>query len=127
MLGYTHDDRILHSERCIEIYQEFLEGMKRTNTLTISRNWKNLFEEEEEEKPYTVEIEIPVACWNLIKNDWFYIAEKVQFEIFQNSVYSEGEILDQCRINRVIDTVEEFLDRITTKKEIFAFCTEPIE
>lgn len=128
MLGYTHSDRILHSEKCIEIYQEFLEGMKRTNTLTISRNWKNLYEEEEEEeKPYTIEIEIPVECWNLIKNDWFYIAEKVQFEIFQNSVFSEGEIIDTGRVNRVIDAVEEFLEHITTKKEIFDFCTEPIE
>ena len=121
MLQRTHDSRSLHLGKCIEIYTEFLLGMKRVRTLNISRNWDDLKPEilEEMEKPFTVELEISIDRWNLLKANWFYIAEKVQFEVFQNSFYGGTKTLDIYRVNQVVEDIEEMIDSMERRSHVF--------
>ncbi len=122
MLQRTHDNKQLNLKKCIEIYTEFLQGMKRVNTLNISRNWKDLKSdiEEENEEPLTVTIDIPLEIWPLLKSNWFYIAEKVQFEIFKNSnIAGDTNTIDMSRVNRIVEDIEEMILDIYTKKDVF--------
>ena len=121
MLQRTNDSRTLHLGKCIEIYTEFLLGMKRVRTLNISRNWKDLKPEilEEMEEPFTVELEIPTYFWPLLKSNWFYIAEKVQFEVFQNSFYGGTKTFDMHRVNQVVADIEDMILEIWDSKDVF--------
>jgi hypothetical protein len=121
MLQRTHDNTQLNLKKCIEIYTQFLQGMKRVNTLNISRNWKDLKSdiEEETDEPLFFELEIPIEIWPLIKSNWFYIAEKVQFEIFKNSNIAGGSTIDIIRANQIIEDIEEMILGIYTKKDVF--------
>ena len=58
--------------------------------------------------------------WPLLKSNWFYIAEKVQFEIFQNSnIAGDTNTIDMSRVNRIVEDIEEMILDIYTKKDVF--------
>ena len=127
MLQKRHDGRKLGLDKAKEIYTEFLEGMKRVRTLDVSKNWNDLFEDTEaKEDPMKIVIEIPVDKWQLIKNDWVLIAEKIQFEVFQNSNLASGQP-DQMRINKIIEEAEEFIDNLERRKDIMWFLQTQFE
>lgn len=121
MLQKRHDGRKLGLEKATEIYSEFLAGMKRVRTLDVSRNWDDLFEDTEaEEEQVKISIEIPTDKWQLIKNDWVLIAEKIQFEIFENSYLASGQP-DTLRINEIIGEAEDFIDNLERRRDIVWF------
>lgn len=119
MLQKRHDERTLHFSKAEEIYREFLSGMKKVRTLDVSRNWDDLFidTEIEENELQQYQIEIPIDRWQLLKSDWVLIAEKVQFEIFQNSFLAGGSI-DHIRINQILEDVENMIENLERRKDI---------
>ena len=127
ILQERHDGRKLGLKKAVEIYTDFLQGMKRVRTLDVSRNWDELFMDtaaEEDQQIYM--IEIPTDKWQLIKTDWVLIAEKVQFEIFQNSRLASGQP-DILRINTIIGEAEEFIDNLERRKDIIWFLQTQFE
>jgi len=121
MLQERHDGRKLGLKKATEIYTEFLTGMKRVRTLDVSRNWDDLFEDTEaEEEQVKISIEVPTDKWQLIKEDWVLIAEKIQFEIFQNSTLASGQP-DTLRINEIIGEAEDFIDNLERRRDIVWF------
>ena len=122
MVQQTNYHKKWKRKECIEIWTEWLEGRKRVKTLNISRNWNDLKSdiEEENEEPLTVAIEIPIEIWPLLKSNWFYIAEKVQFEVFKNSnIAGSTDSMDMTRVNRIVEDIEEMILGIYTKKDVF--------
>lgn len=102
------------------IYREFLQGMKRMNTLTFSRNWKDLFEIEEAEKPYNIDFEIPTTyAWAALKPLMYQVAEKLRMEIFENSFIPSDKTSTEIKreIDNCIDTrvrnllLKKYLDK----------------
>lgn len=102
-----------------KIYREFLEGMKRMNTLTFSRNWKDLYQIEETEKPYNIDFEIPLENWQPLKPLMYQVAEKLRFEIFENSFIPSDKTPTEIKreIGNCIDTkvrnllLKKYLDK----------------
>jgi len=118
MLQKRHDGKELGLLKAAEIYNEFLAGIKRVRTLDVSRNWDDLFiDTEAEEEQRTYSIEIPDSKWQLIKTDWVLIAEKIQFEIFQNSYLASGQI-DIQRVNEILTAAEDFIENLERRKDI---------
>jgi len=123
MLQQKPNGTKLKRARCVEIYNEFLAGMHRVRTIDVSRNWDDLTKdieaaEEEEAREYTIEID--PQKWALIKNDWFYIAEKVQFEIFTRG-YHAGGAVDKSRVNEVLEAAQILVNEIQDTSEIEFF------
>jgi len=102
-----------------KIYREFLEGMKRMNTLTFSRNWEDLFDPEETEKPYNIDFEIPLENWEPLKPLMYQVAEKLRYEIFENSWIPSDKTPTEIKreIDNCIDTrvrnllLKKYLDK----------------
>ena len=116
-----HDGRKLGLEKAKEIYQEFLNGMYRVRTLDVSRNWNTLFEDTEaEEEQYKISIEIPLDKWFMLREDWVLIAEKIQFEIFQNSLLYNGKP-DHLRVYQVLKEARDFIDNLERRRDIVWF------
>lgn len=118
MLATRHNGKSLNRSRCIDIYTDFMQGMKRVNTLNVSRNWNDLFigtDAEEEYKPY--QIPIPTSKWALLKNDWFAIGEKLHLELFERSTMENG-FVNQSRVNQILEDAEEFLSTVERRKDI---------
>ena len=103
-----------------EIYTEYLKGMKRARTLQFSRNWDDLIEEEEAEELDEYEINIPLDKWQIIRPVWLDIGEKLQFEIFSQSVNAQG-FVDYERIARVLDDARDTIENSTSTLEIELF------
>jgi len=102
------------------IYKEYLEGMRRARTLQTSKNWNDLLklaEDEEENELEQFEIDIPLHRWLSVKPHWLDIAEKVQFEIFQNSYTAAGE-LDYIRIDKILNDVQTIINNAVDDVEI---------
>jgi len=116
-----HDGRKLGLEKAKEIYSEFLAGMKRVRTLDVSRNWDDLFQDTEAEKEQVkISIEIEPLKWYKVREDWVLIAEKIQFEIFQNSFLYNGET-DHLRVYKVLKEARHFIDNLERKEDIIWF------
>ena len=94
------------------IYKEYLKGMKRARTLVFSRNWKELIEPEDDEPLENFEIDIPLDKWQIIKPVWIELAEKIQFELFIQSVNSQGEP-DVYRQGQIIKDVGWWIENAT--------------
>ena len=121
MMCEKSDGTKLDPEKCRMIYQEFLNGMYRTNTLNISRNWNDLFliEEEEEEDKEEIEILIHVENWNHIKHYWYMIAEKIQFEIFLVPEWKKNK---PFRYQKIIGMASAFLNSQPSIEQVNNFC-----
>jgi len=63
------------------------------------------------------EIDIPLHRWLSVKPHWLDIAEKVQFEIFQNSYTAAGE-LDYIRIDKILNDVQTIINNAVDDVEI---------
>ncbi len=121
MLNEKADGTPLNKKKCELIYKEFLNGMYRTNTLNISRNWNSLMiEEEEEQEDYEeIEIQIHVENWNHIKHYWFMIAEKIQYEIFLVPEWKKNK---PFRYQKIIGMASAFLNSQPTIQQVESFC-----
>lgn len=98
-----------NTPKTIEIYQEYLRGMKKARTLQFSRYWDDLIDDEDGEDLETFEIDIPLDKWKIVSPIWMDLADKLQFELFKMSNLSSGQT-DIQRQNQVIGELEWFLD-----------------
>ena len=121
MLGEKSDGTKLDTKKCQLIYKEFLHGMYRTNTLNHSKNWVNLMivEDDEGEDREEIEINIHVQNWNHIKNYWFMIAEKIQYEIF---LVPEWKKVKPFRHQKIIGMATAFLNSQPNMQQVYSFC-----
>jgi len=100
------------------IYNQFLTGMQRARTLQFSRNWDDLFiESDEENELHEYSINIPLDKWLIVRDHWHDIGEKMQMEIFQNSINASGDV-DHYRIETILETVQDAINEASTQAEI---------
>ncbi|MAB40252.1 MAG: hypothetical protein CL525_14310 [Aequorivita sp.] len=116
------DLMIENTPKSIEIYREYLQGMKKARTLQFSRYWDDLIDDEEREDLESFEINIPLDKWAIVSTLWIEIADKLQFELFTMSMNSQGET-DVYRQNQVIKEIEWFLDNADSREFIELFLT----
>jgi hypothetical protein len=121
MLNEKSDGTKLNPAKCQLIYQEFLDGMYRTNTLNISRNWNSLMvqDDEPDEDFEEIEIQIHVENWHHIRHYWFMIAEKIQHEIF---LVPESIKKRPFRYQKIIGMATAFLNSQPDNEQVNSFC-----
>ncbi len=116
------DLMIENTPKSIEIYREYLQGMKKARTLQFSRYWDELIDDEEGEDLESYEINIPLDKWSIVSPLWIEIADKLQYELFTMSKNAQGET-DVYRQNQVIKEIEWFLDNADSREFIELFLT----
>lgn len=85
------DLMLSNTEQTKFIYREYLTGMKKARTLQFSRFWDDLIELSDDEPLESFDFNIPLDKWRIIEPVWVELAEKIQFELFTQSVNSQGE------------------------------------
>ena len=113
---------IENTPKSIEIYQEYLKGMKKARTLQFSRYWDDLIDDEEGQDIESFEIDIPLDKWNIVSPLWIEIADKLQFELFELSVNCQGDT-DHHRQNEIIREIEWFLETADSREYLELFLT----
>jgi aromatic ring-cleaving dioxygenase len=111
-----------NTPKTIEIYQEYLRGMKKARTLQFSRYWDELIDDEEGEDLETFEIDIPLDKWKIVEPIWLDLADKLQFELFKMSKNASGET-DVYRQYQIIKEIRWFLDNADTTEFLELFLT----
>ena len=111
-----------NTPKTIEIYQEYLRGMKKARTLQFSRYWDDLIDDEEGEDLENFEIDIPLDKWKIVSPIWMDLADKLQFELFELSVNCQGDT-DHHRQNEIIREIEWFLETADSREYLELFLT----
>ena len=111
-----------NTPKTIEIYQEYLRGMKKARTLQFSRFWDELIDDEEGEDLETFEIDIPLDKWKIVEPIWIDLADKLQFELFKMSKNASGET-DVYRQYQIIKEIRWFLDNADSTEFLELFLT----
>ena len=95
------------------IYRDYLQGMKRARTMVFSRNWDDLIDDAEDEELSEYEVNIPLDKWSIVSPVWMDLGDKLQFELFTQSVNSQGET-DHHRRFQVLTDLRRTLQEAKT-------------
>lgn len=104
-----------------KIYTEFLQGMKRVNTLNFSKNWADLEEEEEKIFDETV-YNVPVEKWQIVKPIAWQLAQKLQMETYQNSFTNDKKThVDYDRLDAIKKVWDDCINNAQDTEDIEIF------
>jgi len=95
------------------IYRDYLQGMKRARTMVFSRNWDDLIDDDNDNELTEFEVNIPLDKWAIVSPVWMDLGDKLQFELFTQSVNSQGDP-DYHRRQRIIADLQRTLQEAKT-------------
>ena len=95
------------------IYRDYLQGMKRARTMVFSRNWDDLIDDAEDNELSQFEVNIPLKKWAIVSPVWMDLGEKLQFELFTQSVNSQGDT-DHHRQIQVLADIQRTMQEAKT-------------